>query len=117
MSTYGNNLIPKSVEECYATDEVTRALLKWSQDILLWGKIFIILTCGGGLLTAILAGMEAESFLAFVVALLPFAFSALVEYWVFKFLSFIIYVIASFHENSAITANVALYRAAKEENK
>ena len=99
MSTYGNNLIPKSVEECYATDEVTRALLKWSQDILLWGKIFIILTCGGGLLTAILAGMESESFLAF------------------EFLSFIIYVIASFHENSAITANVALYRAAKEENK
>ena len=117
MSTYENNLIPKSVEECYKTDEVISALIKWSRDILTWGKLFITLTCNCGLVISIIAGMEAEELLAFIVAFLPFALSAFAEYCIFKFISFILYVIASFHENSMITANVALYCAAKEDKK
>lgn len=115
MSSSYNELIPGSVEECYKTDEITQALINWSQRVLSWGMMILILTVICGLFVSISVGLEAESFFAFLTAALPFAITALCEYFVFKLLSFIILVVASFHENSMITANVALYRAAKDE--
>ena len=109
------DLIPRSIEECYETDEITGALLSWSVQIKKWGLVFAVATCICGLIAAIGAATAADEDFAFFITIVPYILSAFGEMLAFHFLSFIIHVVASFHENSAITANVALYRAAREE--
>ena len=116
MNDY-DGMIPTSLKECYKTDEVTAALIGWSKNILTWGAILTGVTVVVGLITAIMAASSTydEEATAFFVTFLPYVLGAFAEMLVFKFISFVVYVVASFHENSAISTNVTLYRAAKEE--
>lgn len=93
------------------------SLLAWSQGILTWGKVFLAFILVYGAAVSIIAAMDTESLVTFIITLFPYLIYAVAEYCTFNFISNALYVVASFHENSAIATNVALYRAAKEENK
>lgn len=113
--------VPKSLKECYATDNVSSHLWSWSNWLELWGRrVFGILIIVGIILTigeAIIAADAYEDlvFLSMISSLITWGWYAFLEYCAYHVLSLIIASLATIVQNTRITANVALYNVAKDE--
>lgn len=118
---YSERRIPKSLKDCYATDYVSSNLWNWSNQLESWGRIILVILIIIGIISTIgQAVLVAEDnvdfvFLTVITSIATWTFYAFIEYCVYHVLSLLIASLATIVQNTRITANVAIYNAAKEE--
>lgn len=123
--------IPKTFEDCYKTDYVTKNLFGWADRIERWGFFLLILIIIFGIINTIFTGITTyqevdvlgssddatiSTILAVLTSLFTCALYAFIEYCIFKAISLLINALASIVKNTRITAKVALYKFANENN-
>ena len=113
--------IPRSLKECYETDRVTSILLGWSAWLRKWGIRMLIILIVFGIISTISDGIEIsdidESMVVFTVitSAITWLWYAVIEYCAYNALALLIDALATIVQNTKITANIALYNAAKDE--
>lgn len=113
--------VPKSLKECYATDNVSSNLWSWSYRLEIWGGRVLVILIIVGIISTIgeaiqLADIDEDlAFLSVVTSLITWGLYAFLEYCAYHVLSLVIASLATIVQNTRITANVALYNVAKEE--
>lgn len=129
--------IPKTFEDCYKTDSVSKELWHWCEQIEKWGLILFIIVIVVGLIFSIDTSIvekevivkeatswrDAETeiktvfeFENFLISLLYVAISALLEYVIYHVIALLIGALATIVQSTRITANVSLYKYATENN-
>lgn len=123
---------PNDLESCYKSHDVERGLWSWSGTIEDWGKIlfWIIVIAGiiNSITTSIVSTEEIRgtfytytetktefSFEIFLTSLLSTGFYAFLEYCLYHIVALLIGSLASIVQNTRITADIAIYKAAKDE--
>jgi len=113
--------IPKSLEDCCETDKVSGILWSWSDWLELWGSRILVVLIILGVISIIGQAMQVANidedmvFLTVVTSALTWSLYAIIEYCVYHVLSLLVASLATIVQNTRITANVALYNAAKED--
>lgn len=127
--------IPKTFKDCYKTDSISNDLWHWCENLERWGKILFILIIVGGLILAITDSItekevvireatswrDAETEIkksfdtnAFIYVALETTFYAIIEYIMYHIIALLIGALATIVQSTRITANVALYKFATE---
>ena len=115
-----NKRIPKSLEECYEEDVVSKDLWMWSQRLVEWGKEVLGTLIVIGSISTIIDAVEMadinEDLVIYTVisSITTWGLYSLIEFCTYNVLSLLVTALASIVQNSKITANVALYNAAKD---
>lgn len=123
--------IPKNLKECYEADKTTHNLLVWSKRLDYLGQFLFVLIIVAGIILAITSSIAVNTtvvgpaddtitetsfdFVIFITSLITTAIYAFIEYCVYHVLALLISSLAAIVQNTKITANIALYNAAKEE--
>ena len=112
--------VPTSLKECYESDTLSQTLWKWSDWLKIWGRrVFLLLIVVGAAFTLSdvidPVGFYGSPFLVLIRNILGWGLYAFLEFCAYNILSFLLSALASVVENTKITANVALYNAAKKE--
>ncbi len=123
--------IPKNLEECYETDNMTRNLWVWAERLEQWGLAICVLMAIIGVIEIISTGIQVAEILddynnneytgyysvsdAVFDCLLNWVFYCFLEFCVYHMLALIVGSLATIVQNTKINANVALYNAAKDD--
>lgn len=124
--------IPINLSECYKTDNTTRNLWIWCERLEKWGKGLFCFLIISGLIIAIASSITVKEVVKgtyyvytetetsfdvaiFITSLIQTATYAFLEYCTYHVLALLVGSLATIVQNAKITANVALYNAAKEE--
>ena len=119
---FSKNKIPKSLKECYEEDSVSVNLWHWSDWLKSWGgKVLGVLIVVGIIFTIAEAIQVADidkDLVVFTVinSIIIWGLYAFLEYCAYNVLSLLVAALASIVQNSKISANIALYSAAKDEH-
>lgn len=113
--------IPNTLDACNVTNPQAEALAAWADRLKSWGMILaiILLVIGffGAIGEAAMIWDYEESMLAallaFVGGMLSWAIYAFISYIAAKAVAMILEALASITQNTSVSANVALYTAAK----
>ncbi|MBE7036253.1 MAG: hypothetical protein E7403_03050 [Ruminococcaceae bacterium] len=113
---------PASLEECKKVDSVSESLWTWVEWLKKWGKIILILLIVVGIISAVGKYNEVNeinvdsgvAMMSAVTSLLSWALYAIIEFFAYNALALLLSALASIVQDTRITANVALYRAAKD---
>ena len=112
--------IPNSLAECTRCNETVTNLYSWAERLENWGeKLFVVLIIIGILSTIVntVNIIEVDEDLVFVTAvtsIITWAIYAFIEYCTYHVLALLISALANITQNTIITANVALFDAAKK---
>lgn len=113
--------IPKSLKECYATDNVSSNLWGWSEWLEVWGGRVLVILIIIGIISTIAQAVQVAQidenlvFLTVITSIATWVLYAFIEYCAYHVLSLLIASLATIVQNTRITANVAIYNVAKEE--
>lgn len=113
--------IPKSLKDCYATDNVSSNLWNWSNWLEVWGGRVLIILIIIGIISTIGDAREISIidedlvFMTVISSITTWVLYAFIEYCAYNALSLLIAALATIVQNTKITANIALYNTAKEE--
>ncbi len=107
--------VPKDLKSCYETDSLTKNLWSWCEKIEKLGSFLFWTIILVGLVVAILISVEASSESGFFIAILITLFYAFLEYCAYHIIALLIGSLASIVQHNKITANISLYKVAKEE--
>lgn len=139
FSDHIKKAVPHKLDDCIKPDNVSTNLWTWCERLENWGKILfiIILICGiiATISTAVETyqlfdefsgysermlleyGIELPSlFESICLSLLRWALYAFLEYCAYHVLALLIGALATITQNSAITANIALYNTSQTGN-
>jgi len=114
--------VPETFEECYQTDAVSNNLWNWAGWLETWGKRLLIFLIIFGVFASIKVAIEfadVDEELAVyncINSIVQWLLYAFLEYCAYHVLALLISALASIVQNSKISADVALYNAAKQEN-
>ena len=132
FSEYKDKKIPKDLKSCYKKDKLNSNLWKWCERLEVWGKVLFACILVFGLIFSVISSQITEevthgtyytytttetyfdSELCFLSLLKTFGY-AFLEYCSFHVVALIIGSLASIVQHTQITANIALYKAAKSE--
>jgi hypothetical protein len=116
--------IPQSIDECResgASDPTVCNLHLWAERLERWGRYVFGIMIVLGIISTIEAGISAAYssaddliLPAVLSSLICWVIYALIEYCAYHAIALLISALASITQYSLITANVALYQAAKE---
>lgn len=115
----GEKQIPKNLSDCTRSDATIDNLHLWAYRLEDWGKAFFYVLIVVGILSTIISTVqmidvnEDAIFTTFLSSLINWALYAFIEYCAFHVLALLISALASITHNTSISANVALYEAAK----
>ena len=115
------NKIPKSLKECYASDNVSNNLWCWSEWLEVWGSRFLVILIIIAIISTIAQAVQVADInedlvsLTVITSTATWALYAFIEYCIYHVLSLLIASLATIVQNTKITANVALYNVAKNE--
>ena len=112
--------IPKNLKDCYKTDNVTKNLWIWSERLEKWGFRLCLFLGITGIISIINDGVKLslESKTVFEVVIngiIRWFFYCFLEYCSYHILALLAGSLASIVQHTKITANIALYNSAKEE--
>lgn len=113
--------IPKTLYECRLTDNVSNVLWNWSINLESWSIIILIILSIIGIITSIVSGAKMSDYnddlarTTTITSIITWALYAFIGYFSFKALSLLIAALSKIVESTCVTANVALYTAAKAE--
>ena len=107
--------IPSNLNECYKTDSITHNLWIWSERLEKWGVIFAVIIA---ILTLIMgiAAFEGTDGVSIIVSIIAIPISAFLVYISFHITALLVGALASIVQHTKISANLALYNSAKENN-
>lgn len=125
--------IPKTFKDCYKTDNVTNNLWIWCERLENWGKTLFWILIIGGIILSIVTSITTETvvkgtyytytdtettfnFITFITALAVTALSAFLEYILYHTIALLIGSLATIVQSTKITANINLYKYAKDNN-
>ena len=111
--------IPQTLDECTQMNETASTLYAWSSKIDLIGQIlFVLLLFVGAIvtITAISSASDDARLSTVLINVGIWALIALFEYFVHHVVVLMIHGLASITQQTAVTADVALYEANKKEN-
>lgn len=123
--------IPKNFKECYASDKTSERLWFLCEKIEGWGKFLLWFIVVSGLIIALLSSITVREiskgvyftytdretsfdFMIFITMMLSTITYAFIEYCVYHILALLISSLASIVHNTRVTANIAIYNAAKK---
>ena len=126
-----NKQIPTSLNECTQEDATVSNLHTWAERLEAWGKVLFWFLVIGGIVLAIIASIQSTevvhgtyyqwtetettfNFALFFTSVAEIALYAFLEYCAYHVLALLISALASITQNTIISANVALYQAAKD---
>ena len=113
--------VPKSLKECYATDNVSSNLWSWSEWLEVWGGRVLVILIIIGIISTIGQAIQVADidedlvFITVITSMITWILYAFIEYCAYHVLSLLIASLATIVLNTRITANVAIYNVAKEE--
>ena len=134
--------IPTSFKDCYKTDAITQNLWVWCERLEKWGKILFWALIIIGIINTITSTIDSHQFLKQIGAdtieeirkesaklgmeiptvfetlvhnLLLWTFYAILEYCAYHVLALLVGSLASIVQHNKISANISLYKAAKDE--
>lgn len=114
--------IPRNLNECCQTNEVSEKLFSWSQKIEILGGIFCFVLCLVGIIATIWQTYIAVEvtridedliFITVVSSLCKWGLYAIVEYVVYTAVYMLIDALASIVHNTTVSAQVAVYSASR----
>ena len=124
--------IPATLNECTREDATVNNLHIWAARLETFGKILFWILIGAGVILALVESIQTEEvnigstyypitktittfdFELFLTSIGQTALYAFIEYCSFHVLALLISALASITQNTIISANVALYQAAKD---
>ena len=113
--------IPKSLAECHQPDATATNLHFWAERLERWGqRLFIVLIIAGIISTVLdtMAMIDVNDDMVlsvFITSAITWALYAFIEYCTYHVLALLISALASITQSTIISANVALYEAAKND--
>ena len=116
-----NTSIPKSLEECYEEDSISKELWQWSEWLKSWGLKVLGLLIVIGIISTIgdavqMADIDEDLVIYTVISsIISWGLYAFIEFCAYNVLALLIAALASIVQNSKIAANVALYSTSKDE--
>ena len=119
FSNKGQKRIPRNLYECVQPDATVTDLHAWAERIKRWGRaLFTLLIVVGILFTVIITIVAGNvdggaAFMAFAISSVSWGISAFVEYLAYHAIALLISALASITQNTAISANVALFESAE----
>ena len=116
-----NKKVPRSLKECYAPNRIAENLYEWSDRLERWGRALFAILIILGVIKSFVDGLSAADieasigFFTFFASLIRWSVSAFIEYLAYNAIALLISALASIVENTKISADVTLYKAAKDE--
>ena len=123
-----NRSTPKTFKECVDKGPIEKEIWDWADRVQMIGEIILCLIITGGLFVSIVVGVEEEAANYYskspevtfnmgksFVSLVIFTVCGLVEYCTYHVIALSLGAKASIVENTRISANIAMYKAAQEE--
>jgi len=123
-----NRPVPKSLDECVVRGDTEKELWRWAVLIETIGGILSAIILGGGvILGLIIMGAEIEalgspyeqaikdSLGSFIITCIVGVISAFITYLICHLVALSVRAQASIVENTRISADIAMYKAAQEE--
>ena len=111
--------IPKTLSECTRSDATVDNLHAWSERLENQGQIFFVVLIIIGIISTIIDTVQIADvneelvFSTLVTSIITWALYAFIEYCAFHVLALLISALACITQNTMISADVALYEAAK----
>ena len=105
---------PRSVRACMETDPVSSGLWDWAATVERYGKFLLVATIILGIilfLSALFSDERGQAGFAFKVILPVTVLVSIGEYLSYHTIALLICALASITQNTAISANMALYSA------
>ncbi len=110
--------IPKTIAECIEPNATVVELNNWANKIETWGNILFWFVAAIGAIVTVIVCVNASNWEDFLTSFLVLAFATvmcvIVEYGLFHFIALRLSALASITQNTAVSANVALFQAMKE---
>ena len=110
--------IPNDFKECYKTDSITENLWVWAERLEKWGGILFFILIIVGILDTVFSTITttSDTVAIYVVSnALLWGLYAFIEYCAYHVIALLVGSLATIVQNTKITANIALYNAAKNE--
>ena len=114
-----NKQIPTSLNECTQEDATVSNLHTWAKRLENWGQILFVILIIIGIISTIAETInmadinEDMAFMTCITSAITWGLYAFIEYCAYHVLALLISALASITQNAIISANVALYQAAK----
>ncbi len=111
--------VPKTLSECTQSDATVDNLHAWAERLENWGAIFFVVLIIVGIIATVVETIQVAdvnedmAFSAFLTSAITWGVYAFIEYCVYHALALLISALASITQNTMVSANVALYEAAK----
>lgn len=111
--------IPKTLSECTRSDATVDNLHAWAERLENWGAIFFVVLIIVGIIATVVETIQVAdvnkdmAFSAFLTSAITWGVYAFIEYCAFHVLALLISALACITQNTMISADVALYEAAK----
>ena len=112
--------IPRTLEDCTKSNAASK-VQKWASRMEDWGAVVCFLLVIIGLLMAFLsAGITADvegntAAFTFFLTFLPWCIGAVIAHFAFRLAAVLLEALASITLDTAVSANIALYKAAQKE--
>lgn len=108
-------VIPSSLQDCTKMDSVSKSLWQWAKNLEMIALILFWLNAVAGLIVGIGLGADAydDGFLLFMAGFLGGLFAGVLAYLAFFVAALLVGSLASIVENTRVSADVALFEAAK----
>ena len=111
--------VPKTLNECIENGKVERDLWRWSELMEVIGVVLLFLIVVGGFFVSFSISTELRGDYSigpeFFILLFVCVVIGLVQYISFRIIALLIGAQASVVENTRISANIAMYKAAQAE--
>ena len=111
--------IPKTLSECTRSDATVDNLHAWAERLENWGAIFFVVLIIVGIISTVVETIQVAdvnedmAFSTFLTSAITWGVYAFIEYCAFHVLALLISALACITQNTMISADVALYEAAK----
>ena len=109
--------IPRSLQECTYPNEAAYNLYAWAERLKAWGQKLLYVLLVIGLISSIIDAVniaevnEDQAFTVFLASAFSWALYAIIEFCAFHVLALLVNALATITQNTAVTANVALYES------
>ena len=122
FSNKNSKRIPKSLNECVVSNATVDNLHLWAERLENWGNILLVILIIIGIVTTVSETLqmyelnEELTLVTCITSLLSWGLYAFLTYCATHAIALLISALANITQNTLVSANVALYEAAKNSN-
>ncbi len=108
---------PKTLEECMEVNSTAKNVKEWAGNVDDWGSILLFFVIVVGIISIVISAGEMYDYDEDLVVgtiisgILSWGLYAIIEYYTYKFISMLLYALASIIQSVHITSNVALFKS------